>query len=243
MRTRRAALLVLMAVFAAVPSAAQVEGAYRLVSINGQPLPTPSPTEDRVTVHGGAFDFGGDGRFAMSMSAEVDGTVTEQAAGTYRVDADSLRLTMDISGGEPVVLGWRLHGDTLALRDEPGHVYRFVRQAQAAAAAGPAPGTWRLTHVDGQPLPAPWPDNGQMVVAELSLELTAGARVTLRARATLHGETIVEDDTSGYRIAGDRFALVEDDGSVSDEFTWSVEDGKLRLVDEDGAVFTFSRAP
>ena len=240
MRTR-IALLALLAACAAAPATAQVQGSYRLVSINGQPLPAPSPDEDGVTVYSASFDLGGDGRFALSMSPSADGAGTQQLAGTYQVAGDSLVLT-PVPEDEPFSLGWTLQGDTLGILNDDRDVYRFVRQAQAAAAGGPSPGLWQLTHINGLPVPVPWPDNEMLIVDEMSLEITAGGQVTLRARGTLQGEAIQDEDTSPYRITGDRFALLGDDGSVNDEFTWSVTDGRLQLVDEDGAVFTFTPA-
>lgn len=244
MRTRCIALLALLTASMAAPAAAQVQGNYSLVSINGQPLPAPSPDDDGVTVYGASFDLGGDGRFALSMRPSPDGAGTQQLAGTYRVEGSSLVLT-PVPEDEPFTLGWTLQGDTLGILNDDQDLYRFVRQAQAqaAAAGGPSPGTWRLTHINGLPTPVPWPDNDMLIVDEMSLELTAGGQATLRARGTLQGQAIEDEDSSPYRVTGDRFALLGDDGSVADEFTWSVQDGRLQLVDEDGAVFTFTLAP
>ena len=131
----RSLITLLAAVFAAclaaAPAAAQVEGRYELVQINGHALPAPSPTEDDVIIHRAALALMADGRFLMQAQASAgdDAEPREsEARGTWTVTGDSLALTPEDGGADDALLfRWTLEDGTLTLVDEEGDAYTFRR--------------------------------------------------------------------------------------------------------------------
>jgi hypothetical protein len=115
----------------AAPAAAQMEGSYALVQVNGQALPAPSPEEADVVVLTMALELMADGRFRMEAAATLDGGSEESeqsAEGTWTVDADSLTLTSDDEEEDGVLqFRWALEGGTLKLYTENGHEFTFRR--------------------------------------------------------------------------------------------------------------------
>jgi dipeptidyl aminopeptidase/acylaminoacyl peptidase len=240
------ALLLALAAYVAVPAAAQVEGAYRLATINGQALPAPSPTENDVMLLRASFIFQPDGRFFMhARAADGNFPYSEGDEGTYRVRGDSLMLLPESSGGETVDFRWTLSGGTLHLIDESGHDYAFTR--------GPAPtaalllGDYRLTHVNGQTLPSGTPTEGNVIIDELTVALGADGRYTMHARGIRENDSspIAHDVRGTYSVDGDRLVLEPEEGQANAdtaEFRWTLDGDTLLLVDEDDEEYTFSRA-
>lgn len=238
-------LLLALAACVAVPAAAQVEGAYRLVTINGQALPAPSPTEDDVTMLRASFIFQADGRFFMHARAhDGDMPYSDGADGTYRVKGDSLLLLPDVAGAETVGFRWTLGGATLHLVDEFGHDYAFAQ--------GPAPtaallhGDYRLLQINGQTLPSGSPTEGNVIIDELTVALEADGRYSMRVRGLNERDNSpISFNVSGtYAVEGDGLVLEPDaNGGAADtgEFRWTLEGDTLLLVDELGDEFTFSR--
>lgn len=131
MRSLIALLLLALATLAAAPAAAQVEGTYELVQINGQALPAPSPSEENVVMHGATLALTADGRFLMQARAgAADDTEPQEAEarGTWTASGDSLALTPDDGGADHALhFRWTLREGTLTLHDEEGDAYTFRR--------------------------------------------------------------------------------------------------------------------
>lgn len=245
MPLRFSTLLVALAACAAVPAAAQVDGAYRLVTINGQALPAPSPTEDGVTMLRASFIFQPDGRFFMQARADDgDAPYSDGAQGTYRVRGDSLMLLPDVTGAETVNFRWTANGGTFHLIDEFGHDYAFAR--------GPAPtaallrGDYRLLQINGQTLPSGTPTEGNVIIDELTVALEADGRYSMRVRGLNERDNspIALDVSGTYAVEGDGLVLEPDENDVAaatGEFRWMLEGDTLLLVDELGDEYTFSR--
>jgi hypothetical protein len=240
MRSRFAAPLLLLAALAAVPAAAQVEGRYQLVGINGHALPAPSPTEDGVTVTRAAFWFERDGRASVGITASAsDGPAAQRTAGAYVADGDSLRLTTD-DGDGPVTYGWARQGDTLRLYDEQQNVYVLLREP--AVASDPwTPGTWNAVQVNGQALPTPWPHIPDVTVTDMTFTFGGDGQATIRRRATRGGEAKDEAVTAAYEVRDDRLVFLDGRGGVDEAFAWTLQDGTLRLMDQYGHVYTLTR--
>lgn len=131
MRSPIALLLLALATLAAAPAAAQVEGTYELVQINGRALPTPSPAEENVVMHGATLALSEDGRFLMQARAGTADAAEPQEAearGTWTVTGDSLALTPDDGGADDALhFRWTLEDGALTLYDEEGDAYTFRR--------------------------------------------------------------------------------------------------------------------
>jgi hypothetical protein len=240
MRSRLLAPLLLLAALAAAPAAAQVEGSYRLVGINNRALPATSDAEG-VLVHGGSISFGYDGRFTLSLSPRADGS-GERMAGTYAIAGDTLRLVPEGAGADPVESRWRRRADTLVVFHDRDR-YEWVREAATAPSAEAwAPASWQLVEVNGNPLPTRWPSGFSMTVTRLTLAFTAGGRVSLRMFGVRDsGGSIEEEDETRYRVAGDKLLFLDEDGDPDEEWIWRLEGGRLRLADDMGNAYTFTR--
>lgn len=244
MRFRFSAPLLLLTALAAVPAAAQVEGRYELVSLNGHALPAESPTETGVMLRRALFWFGPDGHFNVSMTAQTgQGEASQQAAGTYQVVADSLRITGEDGASPMVAYRWMLEGDTLRLHDDGENEYRLVRQAAVAAGEPWSPGTWQAVQLNGHDMPAPWPLEPQLTVTALSFVFTADGQASVRMAATMQGQSGEQEESARYTVTGDRLTILDEDGSVDEEFAWTIRGGRLQLVDANGYTYTFTRAP
>lgn len=122
-------LAAIAALAAGAPAAAQVEGTYALTRLEGHALPAPSPDEDNVTVHTGALVLK-DGRYTFELKASTAAEpepMTTQAAGSYRLEGETLFLEMD-GTGEAIPLTWRLENGQLTLTVPAGFAYTFQRQ-------------------------------------------------------------------------------------------------------------------
>lgn len=247
MRARCIAPLLLLVAFAAAPAAAQVEGSFALAQINGQPLPSASPTETNIIIDEMALRLGADARYTMEFRVHRDGTDSPfqaEANGTYRIEGDRLFFQPDDgSMGEPVTYRWARDGETLRLYDEQQNEFRMVRQAAAAAGEPWSPGAWNAVRLNGQALPTAWPLHPQITMTSLSFTFTADGEATARIAGTMGGESLSEEDVARYTVAGDRLTILDADGSVDEEYVWTIHDGTLQLVDAQGHTYTLTRAP
>ncbi|HST61205.1 MAG TPA: hypothetical protein VLK84_21055, partial [Longimicrobium sp.] len=225
------AFLLVLAASVSVPAAAQVEGSFRLTQINGQPLPSASPAETNIIIHGMNLRLGADARYTMGFRVRRDGTDERfqvEASGTYRTEGDQLLLLPDPeSVGEPVTYRWTLSDGVLRLYDEQENEYRLARQAAAAAGEPWTPGTWNAVQMNGQPLPEPWPTEPRLIITQLSFEFTEDGQATARLTGTMAGEPAEEVNRGRYRIDGDRLIILDDDGEVDEEFGWTRGDGMM----------------
>jgi hypothetical protein len=246
MRARRIAPLLLLVAFAAAPAAAQVEGSFALAQINGQPLPSASPTETNIIIDEMALRLGTDARYTMGFRVHRDGTDSPfqaEANGTYRIEGDRLIFQPDDgSMGEPVTYRWARDGETLRLYDEQQNEFRMVRQAVAAAGEPWSPGNWNTVRVNGHNLPTPWPLHPQITLTQLSFTFTADGQATARISGSTGAEPLSEEDVARYTVAGDRLTILDEGGSVDEEFAWTIHDGTLQLVDVRGHTYTLARA-
>lgn len=239
-----AALLLPLAVLAATPAAAQLEGRWQVIDINGQALPAESPSEEGTIVQDGAFSFGPDGRFSVSLRADTDnqGPATQRMAGTYATRGDTLTLTSEEGSTSVTDFRWIRRGDTLQLYAEHGNVYRLARAPEAASGEAWTPGTWHAVELNGRAMPAPWPFHPDVTMTQVTFTFTANGRATVLLRGRGDDGDTDDEDTARYRIEGDKLIILdEDDGSVQEEFVWTLRDGRLRLTDDRGNVYTFTR--
>lgn len=238
--------LLVLAAAAAVPAAAQLEGGFALAQINGQPLPSASPTETSVVIDEMSLRLDADAHHTMRFRMRRDGTDAPfqvEAGGTYRVEGDQLVLRPDEgSAGVPATFRWTLAGDVLRLYDEQENEYHLVRQAAAAAGEPWSPGAWNAVRMNDRPLPAPWPLQPQLTVTRLSFEFTEDGLAIARISGTVEGEATEEVNRGHYRIEGDRLVILDDGGAVDEEFGWRRGGGTLVLVDKHGYTYTLAPA-
>lgn len=241
MRSRLAAPLPLLAALAAVPAAAQVEGRYDVVSVNGHALPTTSPMQSWVTVIRASYWFE-EGRANTSMTSSASGYVSAQRlGGTYVTVRDSLYLVSESGADTTARFRWDRQGDTLRLYDRHENVYALVREA--AAASDPwTRGTWNAVQLNGRDLPAPAPHNPEATVANMTFAFGDDGRVTVRVGSTYDGRQRTDQNSAPYRVAGDKLSFLDGTGAVVEEFVWTLRDGRLRLVDLYGHVYVFEPA-
>jgi hypothetical protein len=255
MRFLTAAAL-LLAMLAAVPAAAQVEGRWRMISINGDALPAESVSGDGAVVRHALFSFGPDGRLSVTIQTDTEnkGQATQSMTGTYTTRGDTLTLTGEAGSTSVTDLRWVRQGDTLQLYVENENAFRLVREpdaqfdAQAAAGDGEhvqsgepwTPGTWNAVQVNGRHLPAPWPRSPEMTVTGMTFTFTADGQATVRILGVERGEQIDEESTARYRVDGDRLTILEESGGVDEAFTWTLQNGTLRMVDARGDVYTLA---
>lgn len=241
MRARFIAPLLLLAAFAAVPAAAQVEGRYRLTSIDGQALPTASPTEADVTVQRTSFIFQADGRFFMQMrAASADEVFSDARQGTYRVDGDSLRLYPEGEEDAPIVHRWTVEGGTMHLC-ESGHDYAFA--AAPVPTAADLHGSYRATHINGHPLPYT-ATSEDVTAVEMRMVLQPDGAYSLHLEARSGGGMETRDVSGTYEVEGDGLLLrpgAEAADSGTAEFLWTLDGTTLLLVDETDDEYTFVR--
>jgi hypothetical protein len=180
----------------------------------------------------------------MGFRVHRDGTDSPfevEAGGTYRIEGTQLFFQPDVgSVGEPVTYRWALDGGTLRLIDEQEDEYRFLRHAAAAAGQPWSPGTWNAVQLNGQALPAPWPLHPQITMTHLSFTFTGDGQAIARIAGTMGGESLDEEDRARYTVAGDRLTILDEDGSVDEEFVWTIHDGTLHLVDVRGHTYTLA---
>lgn len=118
--------------------------------------------------------------------------------------------------------------------------------ATAPRAADPIPaGLYQLTAVDARGLPAQSPTERNVTIWGGSLALEGGARYRMELRATVGDQASSAAPVQGaYRIAGDSLFLNPDanaDVASPVSFRFTLAGSLLRLRDEDGHEYTFSR--
>jgi hypothetical protein len=119
-------------------------------------------------------------------------------------------------------------------------------RAAAPTAAGSIPaGLYQLTAVDARGLPAQSPTERNVTIWSGSLALEAGARYRMELRATVGDQPSTAAPVEGaYRTAGDSLILTRDaaaDVASPVAFRFTLAGAVLRLRDEDGHEYTFSR--
>ncbi|HEX6037308.1 hypothetical protein [Longimicrobium sp.] len=233
--------LLLLAALAAVPAAAQVEGRYDVVSINGRALPTPSPMQRWVTIDRAAYWFE-DGHVNMSQrSTSSDGQSAQRVGGTYVTVRDSLYV-LDESGRDTLArFCWERQGDTLRLHDRSANVYQLAREAVVAGDPWSG-GAWNAVQLNGRDLPAPWTHISDITAMEVAYAFGDDGRVTMRIRSTYEGRERTTHNSAPYRVEGDRLTFFDGDGEVAESFVWTLRDSRLRLVDLYGHVYLFEPA-
>ncbi len=124
--------------------------------------------------------------------------------------------------------------------------------AAAPRAADPAPagaivsasipaGLYSLTAVDARGLPAQSPTERNVTIWSGSLALEAGARYRMELRATVGDQPASSVPIEGaYRTAGDSVFFIPDAANPV-AFRFTLAGAVLRLRDEDGHEYTFSR--
>jgi hypothetical protein len=245
MRPLLAALLLVLAAFVSTPAAAQLEGSYELTQVNGQALPTASPTETTFTLRSMTLVLKADGQYEMEITGFHTASSTPLAVdltGAYRVEGDGLALHPDqTTHAQPADFRWAVDdGGTLTLTDDQDHRFTFTRPGSGEAWS---PGTWNAVAINGHALPAPWPLQPQVTITQLSFAFTGDGQATVRMAGTRGGEALDEQATAPrYTVTGDRLTILDEDGSVDEEFAWTLRDGTLRLVDEHGHVYVFEPA-
>ena len=141
MRSLLAALLILLAACFAVPAAAQVEGTWELVHINGDSLPAASPSEVNLIIEGMTWTLGAEKQLKLEIRFRItaaDEEITSaQFDGTYRVEED--RLFASLEGTEPSEFRWTLREGTLRLTDDRKDEY-LLAPAIPDATGAPASG-------------------------------------------------------------------------------------------------------
>ena len=116
----------------------------------------------------------------------------------------------------------------------------------SAVASGSIPaGLYQLTAVDARGLPAQSPTERNVTIWSGSLALEAGARYRMELRATVGDQPSTAAPVEGaYRTAGDSLFLTPDaseDVATPVSFRFTLAGAVLRLRDEDGHEYTFSR--
>lgn len=123
--------------------------------------------------------------------------------------------------------------------------FAFAACLAPANAAAQVAGSYELVQVNGHALPAPSPEEADVVVLTMALELTADGRFTMAATANLdEGTEQSEQSAEGtWAVEADSLVLTsddeEDDGVL--RFRWKVEGEMLKLYTENGHEFAFRR--
>jgi|GEM_PF-3208799 len=117
--------------------------------------------------------------------------------------------------------------------------------ARATTAASIPTGVYQLTAVDANALPAPSPTERNVTIWSGSLALEAGARYRMELRATVGDQPSAAAPVEGaYRVSGDSLVLTPAapaDVATPVGFRFTLAGAVLRLRDEDGHEYTFSR--
>ena len=121
----------------------------------------------------------------------------------------------------------------------------LVSLLPAAPAAAQLTGSYELAEVNGHALPAPSPEEADVVVLTMALVLAPDGRFRMEATATLDGgaEESEQSAEGAWTVDADSLTLTpdaeEDDGVL--QFRWALEGGTLKLYAENGHEFTFRR--
>lgn len=132
MRLLLATLLLVFAAWAApAPAAAQVQGSYRLVEVNGKKLPTATSAGESMTIESITLELRTDGRYEMRAKVNRKNVGTHESAefsGTYEVNGGELYLHAAENGLAPGTFQWTLDNRRLRLVDEVDDEYVFARR-------------------------------------------------------------------------------------------------------------------
>jgi len=117
--------------------------------------------------------------------------------------------------------------------------------ASATTAASIPAGLYNLTAIEGRGLPAQSPTERNVTIWSGSLALETGARYRMEMRATVGDQPSSAAPVEGsYRIAGDSLILTPASSAGAATpvtFRYTLAGAVLRLRDEDGHEYTFSR--
>jgi hypothetical protein len=121
----------------------------------------------------------------------------------------------------------------------------------AACASAPAPagprleGSYQLVQVNGHALPTPSPGDSTTMIEAVTLVLGPDGRYTMRVAGhdPASGTDARAEVNGAYRVEADRLALYPDEGTEADptEYRWTLEGGRLRLIDEMDDEYVFAR--
>lgn len=113
----------------------------------------------------------------------------------------------------------------------------------AAPAAAQVGGSYALTHLEGQALPAPSPDEDNVTVHAAVLVLEEDGRYTFQLTASSGGQSApaTQQTMGSYRVEGDTLFLEADDTGEPIPLTWLLENGRLTLTVPAGFAYTFQR--
>jgi hypothetical protein len=124
-------------------------------------------------------------------------------------------------------------------------VLAFASCLAPAPAAAQMAGSYALAEVNGHALPAPSPEEADVVVRTMSLVLTPEGRFTMEAAATLDGgsEQSEQSAEGAWTVDADSLILTSDDEEEDGvlRFRWTLEGGTLKLYTENGHEFAFRR--
>jgi hypothetical protein len=102
-------------------------GTLTLTTLNNQPLPAASPTEEGVTVTDGTLSLDADGMFALRLHATGAGVEAGERTvrGRWTMQNEWLVLRPDEPGASVQRYYVLRHGSAVRLVDEAGHTYDF----------------------------------------------------------------------------------------------------------------------
>ena len=241
MRSRFLAPLLLLAGLAAVPAAAQVEGRFNVVTINGQALPVRSPLQRHVTILCASYWFE-EGKTNTATTTDVSGYVSaRRVGGPYVIAGDSLYVLDETEPDTIARFRWELDGDGLRLYDGRQNVLQLTREPVVASEPW-RPGTWNAVQLNGQELPTRAPHNSEVTVLNMTYAFDADGNIIMQIRSTYEGRERTHHNTTSYRVEGDRLSFFDREGEVAEGFVWTLRDGTLRLVDLYGHRYVFEPA-
>ncbi|HEU4884006.1 MAG TPA: hypothetical protein VFT45_17225 [Longimicrobium sp.] len=124
-------------------------------------------------------------------------------------------------------------------------VLAFAACLAPAPAAAQMAGSYMLAEVNGHALPAPSPEEADVVVLTMSLVLTPEGRFMMEATANLDEESGESRQTAegAWTVDADSLILTSDDEEEDGvlRFRWRMEGGMLKLYTENGHEFAFRR--
>ncbi|HSU18068.1 hypothetical protein [Longimicrobium sp.] len=112
----------------------------------------------------------------------------------------------------------------------------------AAAAISALPGSWRVTQVNGQPLPVTSPAERSVTIERASLLLAEGGAYTLTIAAHTSSEPAVDHAQRGRWTADATTLTTTPDAGEATRFTYTLTGAALSLRDEHGVVYTLVRS-
>jgi hypothetical protein len=121
--------------------------------------------------------------------------------------------------------------------------------ALAGCVSTPGPtrveGSYVLTRINGQALPAPSPTEDGVTMLGATLLLAPDGRFSMQATASSGTEPDAsgEDVQGAWSVRGDSLLMTPDvrDSNPGPSFRWTLDGRTLTLYDEDGHEYTFRR--